>query len=136
MTSKLLWVVALCGIAYGGLGLAGVPVEQYAATAWSWVQPNSGPITQVVVIEESKNRSAEVAAVVLGPTSDKLRAADKWRLFDQDDVPEQVKPAVDTLRQNTPLPFVMMFHGESYTVKPLPATDEELAVLLQRNGGF
>jgi len=123
-------------ILLGGAGTLGAPVADWAQSAWAWVRPDSGPVTKVVVVEESGKRPPIVAAVVLGPTSDLLRKADKWRLFDKDDLPTWVKPVVDKLLEaNTP-PFVLLFHGDSYIIKPLPATDAEFAVLLQQNGGF
>ena len=71
MTRKLLWIVAICGIAYGGLGLAGVPVEQYAATAWSWVRPDSAKLLGAVIVEESADRpklpAEQVMALAAAP---------------------------------------------------------------------
>ena len=137
MTTKRCWILGLLCTALLGMFAADYPpVADWAATAWSWVRPDSGSLTKVVVIEESGKRSPVVAAVVLGKTSDELRAVGKFRLFDKDDLPEMVKPAVNKLLETNTPPFVLLFRGGSYTVKPLPSTDEAFAAMLKSQGGF
>jgi hypothetical protein len=136
-TTKIFLGIAAClMLAIGVAGQSGAPIGEYAQQAWSWVRPSSGPVTQVVVIEESQKRPQAVAQVVLGKTSDELRKAGKWRLYDQNQLPSAVKPIIDELLKANPLPFVLLYHGDRYIVKPLPATDADLATLIQSQGGI
>jgi hypothetical protein len=57
-------------------------------------------------------------------------------LYDQNQLPASVKPAVEELLKTNPLPFVLLYHGDRYIVKPLPATDADLATLIQSQGGI
>jgi hypothetical protein len=133
---KLGWIAVVVLLTAGVCVQAELPVGEYAQQAWSWVRPTSGPVTQVVVIEESQKRPQAVAQVLLGKTANELRKANKWRLYDQHQLPAAAKPVIDELLKTNPLPFVLLYHGDRYIVKPLPATDTDFATLIQSQGGI
>ena len=126
---KLCWLLAAVLILVGAIGQSGVDVQGYAEQAVSWVSGQKA-ITEVVVIEESSERTPAQAAVLLGKTSNDLRAANKWGLHDKDRVPARIKADAEKAMQTNQVPFVMLYRGAKYTVKPLPATDAELAKLV------
>lgn len=97
-----------------------------------------GPVDHVVVVHESGEQTAEHAAVVLGKTSNELRAKKKWRLWDKDKIPKSIQRQIKELIEGQSLPVVILFRGGKVWVGPvpLPKTDKALRELIEKNGGF
>ncbi len=97
-----------------------------------------GPVDHVVVVHESGDRTAEYAAVVLGKTSNELRAKKKWRMWDKDKIPKSIQQQIKELIEGQSLPVVILFRGGKVCVGPvpLPKTDKVLRELIEKNGGF
>lgn len=97
----------------------------------------SGPVDRVVVLYESSVgglEGAKIAAVTGGTTSQALRKADKWRLWDKDSVPDGSK---GLLADATSLPWVVVLHGPKATHSgPLPPTEADFAALIAKQGGI
>lgn len=103
----------------------------------SMVAPG-GPIDHVVVVNESGDRTAEYAAVVLGKTANELREKKKWRMWDKDNIPKSIQEQIKKLIEGQSLPVVILFRGGEVWAGPvlLPKTDVGLRELLEKNGGF
>jgi len=101
----------------------------------SQIAPVPATADTVVVIEESGDRTPEQAAVLFGSTANALRTANKWRLFDDDELPETLKPVVAKITEKPP--YILMFSGDRIVAGPLPfpATEAEFAALIQQYGG-
>lgn len=133
---KLAWIAALSLILVGAVGQWGPSID-WTWPTWGWVSPINGPIDQVIIIEETKVRTPAIAAVILGPTANKLREADKWKCFDQHELPVSMKPMIDQTKP-TKLPWLIIDHGGKATWSgPLTATtDADFAAFLKSKGGF
>ena len=95
------------------------------------------PIDRVVVIYESLNQPVAQVSVMGGTTSQALRKASKWGQYDKDKIPEEAKAALVPVVAKDGIPCVVLFRGGSVsTSAALPATDQDLAAYLQKNGGF
>ncbi len=120
------------------LGLLVLLAWQNGYLAWVPVVGPSGPVDHVVVVCESGDQTPEQAIVILGKTARELRDAGKWRLWDDDNMPESVEVDMLTLIGGHKLPVVILFHGGGVSVGPvpLPETDEKLRALVEKHGGF
>ena len=96
----------------------------------------SGPVSKVVVFYESSvggMEGVQVASVIGGPTSKSLTAADKWRLFDKDAVPDEYRPLFDAAKS---LPWCAVLHGKKTTFQgPLPVPEAAFASMIAKQGG-
>ena len=94
----------------------------------------SGPVDRVIVIEESGDRTADVANVIGGATARSLRDAGKWRLWDRDSVPDASK---DVLTGAESLPWCAIQHGSKTTWSgPLPTPEPAFADRIKQQGGI
>ncbi len=120
------------------LGLLFLWAQQNGYLDWAPVVGPAGPVDHVVVVYESGDRTAEQADVMLGDTSNELRAVGKWRSWDIDEIPESVREKIQEMIGGYSLPVVILFHGDWLTTDPLPlpATDDGLRELIEKHGGF
>ena len=135
---KLAWVIALSLILIGGLGVSGFPVADYAATAWSWVQPNSGP-PDVVVIDESGDRPQAIAAVYLSKAvADAARGCTFYRWLDPNAAGPslvEVQWALDAATASKiPGRCVVIRRGARIHITAIPSTPEAMVALLKKYG--
>ncbi len=98
----------------------------------------SGTIDHVIVINESGDQTHTHAAVVLGKTSNELRAKKKWRMWDIDEIPKSIQERIKELIEGQSLPVVILFRGGKVWAGPvpLPKTDKALRELIEKHGGF
>jgi hypothetical protein len=104
-----------------------------------------GPITMAVVIYESEVGKTEqkYVEVMNGKTSQQLRAINKWRQYDRDAVPEDIKnykkiiSVLDECNGNEVIPSLFILHGSRITWNGwLPERDTDLSSVIQRQGGI
>ena len=134
-------LIAACVLCVGliGTGL----MREYAPLSWTdWIgwSVQDSPITMAVVIEEVKQADAS-RDTMFGVTVQALRKVDKWKQWDKDNVPTELKPLLevamkgqtDTARWQS---WLFIIHDKRVTWNgPLPKTDAELAERIQSSGG-
>ena len=119
------------------IGLLILLAWQNGYLKWVPVVGPSGPVDHVVVICESGDRTPEQAVVILGKTARELRDTGKWRLWDDDEIPEDIEADMTALIAGLDLPVVILFHdGKPSAPVPLPKSDEALAALMKEHGGY
>lgn len=96
-----------------------------------------GPIDFVVGVYESENQPVAEVSVLEGSTANAIRKAGKWRQYDKDQIPGAYKPKFDPIIAKQGIPCLILVRGGSvvYSGK-LPATNEDLAALIQKQGGY
>jgi hypothetical protein len=114
----------------------GIALGLIALVAWQngWLADVSPmPVTAdtIVVIEESGTRTPDHAVVLFGATANKLRTANQWYLFDDDELPQAYKATVAAIK--TPVPYVLFYSGDRVVrgPLPLPKTEAEFAAMIQ-----
>ena len=96
----------------------------------------TGSITQLVVVEETKDRISEQGDVLLGKTSQEARKRKKWKLFDKDHLPRTHKPLIDQAPPKV-LPWLIVDKKtKAVWSGKLPETEKALADLVKKQGGF
>ena len=118
-----------------GIGIGLLVVAAWQNGWLSEVVPSPTMADTVCVIEESGERTAEQAAVLLGKTSIALREAGHWRLLDDDELPESMEPIVAKITMK--LPYVLFMVEGRVVSGPaaLPKTEAEFTAMVKR-GGF
>lgn len=133
------WIVAIALMAYGAADVAQVPVADYAARAWELVPgAASGKLDQVVVVYQAKNQPVAQVNVMAGATSKALRTAGKWRAYEVDHLPPARAAALDAVvEKQGGVPCIALIRGGKIVKQAkLPASEDDLAALLKKNGGF
>jgi len=118
--------------------------EFLPAIPWNPILP-TGPVTMAVAIEESGDRAKhrDQTEALMGKTSQALRKADKFRLYDAKDskgnvhLPDAAKALYATIK-DTDLPYLWLYHGKSAPdwKGPVPAGVKAFDELIQKEGGY
>jgi hypothetical protein len=103
----------------------------YVSSLWQ-----RGPVTDVIVIEETQTRTAAQAAVLFGPTAKAALAAKKWNKPDKDSIPASIKLLVDKAPPKS-VPWLILVRGQAVAWSgPMPETEAAFASKVKQYGGL
>lgn len=103
-----------------------------------WVPAfGGGKIDTVVAIYESENQPVSETNVLNGSTANAMRKVGKWKQYDQNQIPEQLKPAFDPVVAKLGVPCLILIRGGKVSDSmKAPPTNDALAELIEKKGGY